>query len=220
MTISPPPRRPLRRRLVSAGLLANAAALVAGARPPAGAMVQAGPPVQTNSLAGQLLVATSEMGDARFFHTVIVVVQHDQRGALGIIVNRPLGVRPLAVLLEALGDKSSPASGQVRVFAGGPVEPGVGFILHSAEYSRHGTIAIDGRLAMTSSVEVLRDLGQGRGPQRSLIAFGYAGWRPGQLEDEMTQRAWFTIPEDPAMVFDDDRAKLWDEATKKRTFPL
>ncbi len=220
MTNALPPSTPLRRRWISAGLLLGAAALVSGARPPSGATVQAGPPVAPNSLAGQFLVATPEMRDPRFFHTVILMVQHDQRGALGIIVNRPIGVRPLVALLEALGDKDSGASGTVRVFAGGPVDPEVGFIVHSAEYRQRGTIAIDGRVAMTSSVEVLRDLGQGRGPQKSLIAFGYAGWRPGQLEDELTQRAWFSIPADPAMVFDDDRAKLWEEATKKRTYPL
>jgi putative transcriptional regulator len=148
------------------------------------------------------------------------MVQHDERGALGIIVNRPIGVRPLASLLQALGDKGGGASGEVRVFAGGPVDPGVGFVVHTAEYTRRGTIAIDGRVAVTSSVEVLRDLGQGRGPQKSLVAFGYAGWRAGQLEDELTQGAWFTVPENPAMVFDGDREKLWDEALKKRTYPL
>ena len=206
----------LARRTVSGGLLCAAALLTAGARPPPGAMV----PTPANSLAGQFLVATPEMRDPRFFHTVILMAQHDQRGALGIAVNRQLGVRPLAVLLEALGDRDSGASGTMRVFAGGPVQPEIGFIVHSAEYSRRGTVAIDGHVSMTSSVEVLRDLGQGRGPQKSLFAFGYAGWGAGQLEGELTQNAWFTIPETPAMVFDDDREKLWDEATKKRTFPL
>jgi putative transcriptional regulator len=203
-----------------AGVLAGAATLVSGARPPPGAAVQAGPPASANSLAGQFLVATPEMTDPRFFRTVILMAQHDERGALGITVNRPLGVRSLASLLEALGDKESRASGTVRVFAGGPVDPGVGFVVHTADYAGRGTIKIDGRVSMTSNVDVLRDLGQGRGPQKSLIAFGYAGWRAGQLEDELTQTAWFTIPEDPAMLFDEDREKLWDDAAKKRTFPL
>ncbi len=220
MKIPPVLPAPLRRRTVVAGLLTGAGALVSGARSPPGATVQAGPPVPTNSLAGQLLVATPEMGDPRFYHTVILMVQHDERGALGIIVNRLIGERPLASLLDALGDKDSGVSGVVRIFAGGPVEPSVGFVVHTADYIRRGTINIDGRVAMTSSVEVLRDLGQGRGPQKSLIAFGYAGWRAGQLEDELTQSAWFSEPENPAMVFDDDREKLWDEATKKRTYPL
>ena len=107
------------------------------------------------------------MGDPRFYHTVILMVQHDERGALGIIVNRLIGERPLASLLDALGDKDSGVSGVVRIFAGGPVEPSVGFVVHTADYIRRGTINIDGRVAMTSSVEVLRDLGQGRGAQKA-----------------------------------------------------
>jgi putative transcriptional regulator len=201
-------------------LLTGASMLTIGARPPPGSSVQLGPPPPADSLAGQLLVATPEMRDPRFFHTVILIVQHEQRGALGIVINRPAGLRPIAALLEALGDSGSHAAGEVQIFAGGPVEPGVGLVVHSAEYTRRGTISIDGRVAVTSSLEVLRDLGQGRGPQKSLVAFGYAGWRAGQLEDELVQGAWFTEPEDPKLVFDEDRAKVWDEALKKRTYPL
>jgi putative transcriptional regulator len=214
-----PATPPGRRRFVTA-LLTGASVLTLGARPSPGSSVQAGPPPSADSLAGQFLVATPEMRDPRFFHTVILMVQHDQRGALGIVINRPVGLRPLAALLEALGDSGSPVAGEVQLFAGGPVEPGVGFVVHSAEYSRRGTISVDGRVAVTSSLEVLRDLGQGRGPQKSLVAFGYAGWRAGQLEDELAQNAWFTEPEDPKLVFDEDRGKLWDEAMKKRTYPL
>jgi putative transcriptional regulator len=214
----PTPRLP--RRTVSATLAVSAALFAAGARPPPGSSVQAGPPPQVDLLAGQFLVAAPEMRDPRFFHTVILMVQHDPRGALGIVINRPVGERPLAALLEALGDSGSHVAGEVQVFAGGPVEPGVGFVVHSAEYTRSGTISVDGRVAVTSSLEVLRDLGQGRGPQKSLVAFGYAGWRAGQLEDELAQGAWFTEPEDPGLVFDEDRVKVWDEAMKKRTYPL
>jgi putative transcriptional regulator len=210
----------LGRRIMSIGALLGAAVMLSGARPPPGAQLQAAPPPHTDSLAGQFLVATPEMGDPRFYHTVILMVQHDEHGALGIIVNRPAGDRPLAKLLEALGQSGSDATGNVQVFAGGPVEPGVGFVVHSAEYSRRGTINVDGHVAVTSNIEVLRDIGQGKGPQKSLIAFGYAGWRGGQLEDELTQGAWFTEPEDPKLVFDEDREKVWDEAMKKRTYPL
>jgi len=208
------------RRTVLGGIALTAALFGSGARSPPAPTDQPGSPAPSDSLAGQFLVATPEMGDPRFSHTVILMVQHNDGGALGITVNRPIGERPLATLLGALGVKGSGASGMIRIFAGGPVQPGVGFIVHTAEYSRRGTINIDGRVAMTSSVEVLRDLGQGRGPRKSLLAFGYAGWHGGQLEDELTQGAWFTIPEDPAMVFDEDREKLWDEAMKKRTVPL
>lgn len=171
-------------------------------------------------LVGQLLVASPDIGDPRFFHAVILIVRHSQDGALGIMINRPIGEQPVAKLLEAIGQDATGVSGSVRVFAGGPVEPGVGFIVHSAEYHRPQTIDIDGRVAVTSSPDVLRDIGHNAGPRKSLVAFGYAGWGPGQLENELAQHAWFTIPEDPKLVFDEDRDKVWDDAKARQTIPL
>jgi putative transcriptional regulator len=172
------------------------------------------------SLAGQLLVATPEMGDPRFQHTVILVVQHDEKGALGIVINRPLEQVPLAKMLDALGLDSKGSDGQVKLFAGGPVQPEIGFIVHSADYHRSGTVDIDGHVAMTTDPEALRDIGRHEGPRQSLVAFGYAGWGPGQLEGELASGGWFTILEDPKLVFDIDRDRLWDEAMKRRTIPL
>jgi putative transcriptional regulator len=172
------------------------------------------------SLAGQLLVATPEMGDPRFQHTVILMVRHDQKGALGIVINRPLEPVSVAKLLNALGLDSEGTEGQVTLFAGGPVQPEVGFIVHTAEYHRSNTVDIDGHLAMTTDPEILRDIGHHAGPRQSLVAFGYAGWGPGQLEGELAANAWFTIPEDTNLVFRMDRDKVWDEATKRRTIPL
>ncbi len=168
------------------------------------------------SLAGQFLVAAPDMGDPRFAETVILMVRHDETGAFGIVINRPVETRSLASLLEALGDKEPSAKGEVQIFAGGPVEPTVGFVVHSAEYHLSGTIDIDGQVAVTSNPEVLRDMGAGKGPAQSLVAFGYAGWGPGQLENEMAQHAWFTEPEDPKLVFDPDRAGLWKKALDRR----
>jgi putative transcriptional regulator len=177
-------------------------------------------PAQRSSLTGQLLVAAPTMGDPRFYQTVILLVRHDQNGAMGIVVNRPLGERPLAALLEALGDKDATAAGSVPIFAGGPVQPEIGFVIHSAEYRLPGTIDIDGRVAMTSSHEILRDIGNNHGPKHSLIAFGYAGWAPGQLEGELERRFWFTAPEDTKLLFEEDRAKVWDNAVAHRTQEL
>jgi len=171
-------------------------------------------------LTGQLLVASSTMGDPRFVQTVILMVRHDRNGALGIVINRPLGDRPLAKLLEALGDKEAAVNGTVRIFAGGPVQPDIGFVLHSADYHRAETVDIDGHVAMTSSREILRDIGNQRGPNKSLIAFGYAGWAPGQLEGELAHGFWFTTPQDAKLVFDDDRDAVWDHAMKRRTQDL
>lgn len=175
---------------------------------------------QRVSLAGQLLVASPDIGDPRFRHAVILMVQHDRNGALGIVINRPVEELPLAKLMQALGQDSKGVSGTVRIYAGGPVQPQKGFIVHSVEYHRSGTIDIDGQLAVTGSPEVLRDIGHNAGPKQSLVAFGYAGWGPGQLEGEMAKDGWFTVKADSHLVFDVDREKLWDEAMKHRTISL
>jgi putative transcriptional regulator len=172
------------------------------------------------SLAGQLLIAAPTMSDPRFHHAVILMVRHNQTGALGIVVNQPLGDRPLAALLGALGEKDPAASGTVRIFIGGPVQPEIGFVVHGTDYQRDDTVKIDGHLAMTSSREVFRDIANNRGPILRLVAFGYAGWAPGQLEAELAQRFWFTTPADPKLVFEEERGKVWDEAMKRRTQDL
>jgi putative transcriptional regulator len=202
-----------RLSVVAAAVLLSASLLNAGLSPPEGAP---SPP----SLAGQLLIATPQMGDPRFYQTVILVVRHDRNGALGIIINRPLQDRSLASLLPALGEKDAGVAGSIRIFAGGPVQPEIGFVLHSPDYHRPETVEIDGRVAMTSSVQVLRDIANGRGPSKSLIAFGYAGWTSDQLEGELRQRAWFTAEDDQKLIFDEDRNKVWEEAMKHRTQDL
>ena len=175
---------------------------------------------QRASLAGQLLVATPSMGDPRFYQTVIMLVRHDRTGAMGIVVNRPLQERPLAALLEALGEKADGAAGNVRIFAGGPVQPELGFVLHSAEYRRADTMEIDGHVAMTSSREILRDIAANRGPKQSLVAFGYAGWAPGQLEGELVQGVWFTARADAKLIFEEERERVWENAVTRRTQDL
>lgn len=167
------------------------------------------------SLAGQLLIATPVMGDPHFANTVILMVRHNKDDAMGITINRAIGERPLAALMDEIGEDATGVEGTIRVFVGGPVQAEAGFILHDSTYRRVGTIDIDGRVAMTSSPQILRDIGQHAGPRRYLVAFGYAGWGPGQLEGELAQRAWITTPEDPALVFDADRAKVWDLATAR-----
>ena len=169
------------------------------------------------SLAGQFLIATTAMRDPRFDHAVILILRHDGDGAFGIVINRPLGQRPMADLLGA-GDTA--ASRNVQVFSGGPVQPNMGFVVHSTDYHRAETLDVDGRVAMTSSREVLRDIADKKGPAKALIAFGYAGWAPGQLEAELARNVWYTAPEDPGLVFDDDRDKVWEHATARRTQDL
>jgi putative transcriptional regulator len=172
------------------------------------------------SLAGQLLVASPSMGDPRFDRTVILMVRHNKDGAFGIVVNRPVGERPLAGLLEMLGEKDATVAGKVRIFAGGPVQPELGFVIHSTDYHGPGTVDINARLAMTSSRDILRDIGNAKGPKQSLIAFGYAGWAPGQLEAELARRDWSIAPGESKLIFDEDRDKVWESGYSQRTQDL
>jgi putative transcriptional regulator len=202
--------RPL---LALAAILLPAALVHAALQSPTQAPGQA-------SLAGQILIASPGLRDPRFDHTVILMVRHSAGGALGIVLNRPLGERPLASLLDAIGEKNSGIAGSLRIFSGGPVQPEIGFVIHSTDYHRPETIEIDARLAMTSSREILRDIASRHGPEKMLVAFGYAGWGPGQLENELAQRTWFTAAEDAKLIFDLDRDKVWDDAMAHRTQDL
>jgi putative transcriptional regulator len=172
------------------------------------------------SLAGQLLIATPTMADPRFSQSVILMVKHDRDGALGIIINHLAAERPLATVLRAVGEDAEGVSGTVQIFIGGPVQPEVGFVVHSPDYHRPETLDVDDHVAMTSNREILRDIATKHGPRQSLIAFGYAGWGAGQLEGELERRAWYTAPDDPDLVFGIDREKVWDEAVKRRTQDL
>jgi len=183
-------------------------------------LAPAAEPADTPSLTGQLLIASPTIGDPRFSHTVILMVKHDSEGALGIVINRPVGEEPIASLLEGTGEDVSGIEGKLRIFYGGPVQPDLGFVVHSADYRQQETIDIDGRVAMTASRQILRDIGHHRGPQKTLFALGYAGWGPGQLEGEMARHDWFTTPEEPKLIFDDDRGNLWEDAMARRTREL
>lgn len=207
------PKRSSRVAIALGALLASATLAIA-------ALPKTAPEPEVDAAPGQFLVATSEIGDPRFYHAVILMVRHDKTGAFGIIINHPLGDRPLASVLAAIGEDATGVAGNVRLFAGGPVQPQIGCIVHSLDYRRAETIGIDGHLAVTISPEVLRDIGHDHGPRQRLVAFGYAGWGAGQLEGELAQGAWFTEPEDPKLVFEEDPTKVWDAAMARRSFPL
>jgi putative transcriptional regulator len=171
-------------------------------------------------LTGQLLVASETMGDPRFRHTVLVMVRHNAEGAMALIINRPIGEQPVVALLEAIGEKSEGVTGTVPIYEGGPVERERGFVLHSSDYRRDGTLSVTADVSVTASPEIFRDIaGPGR-PGKFLVAFGYAGWAAGQLENEILHNAWSTIPFDIKLVFDADRDKLWERALERRTRDL
>ena len=168
------------------------------------------------SLAGQLLIASPELRQPAFDHAVILLAKHTRDGAFGIVINRPGKMLPIADLLTAFGADTSGVNGDIQVFIGGPVDPGIGFVLHSSEYQTSDTLDIDGRVALTIAPDVLRDIGLGKGPRKSLATFGYAGWAPAQFDNELAHGVWINMPEDPLLVFDEDRAKLWDEALARQ----
>ena len=120
------------------------------------------------SFTGQLLIASPDLHQPEFDHAVILLAQHTREGALGIVINRPAKQRPIADLLKAFGADAAGISGTIGVFLGGPVDPGVGLVLHSAEYNRPDTLDIDGRVALTIGPDVIRDIGLGKGPEKSL----------------------------------------------------
>jgi len=195
----------IKRWLVVAVALALPATVLHAARPTAPGV--AGP----TSLAGQLLIASPELRQPEFDHAVILLAKHTREGAVGIIINRPGKMHPIADLVTAFGGDAAGVRGDIQIFSGGPVDPGIGFVVHSAEYQTPDTLDIDGRVALTLAPEVLRDIGLEKGPRKSLAAFGYAGWAPAQLDNELAHGVWMTLPEEPAIVFDGDRAKLWDD---------
>jgi putative transcriptional regulator len=172
------------------------------------------------SLAGHILIASPTLRDPNFDHTVVLMVRHNREGAFGIVINRQLGERSFAKILEAIGEKDDTVTGTMRIFSGGPVQTELGFVIHSADYHRPETVDIDGHLALTASRDILRDIIAKRGPEKSLVAFGYAGWAAGQLENELALRGWYTAPEDPKLIFDEDREKVWDTAMAHRTQDL
>ncbi len=190
--------------LTAAALLAPAAVLHAA--------LPAEPDISgRTSFAGQLLIASPWITDP-FNHAVVLIAQHSRDGAIGIVINRPIDRRPIASLLKTIGGDARGITDSVRVFLGGPVSPGLAFVLHSADYHRPDTIDIDGNVALSDAADVLRDIGFGKGPSKSLVAFGYAGWAPSQLENELAHGGWITAPENPELVFDDDRSQVWTDA--------
>lgn len=206
---------PLLALLVLAGLLALGSGLKSTTDRQGAAVVE-----ESASFTGQFLVATDELNDPRFVRTVVYMIHHDAGGAMGLVVNRPLGDASVADLLARLGLEGKGVSGDILVHYGGPVEPERGFVLHTAEYKIEGTQIVKDGIAITSQPEILRAIGAGNGPRRSLLALGYAGWAPGQLEAEIKAGAWVVVPADESLVFDKNYGKKWERAMARRTINL
>lgn len=164
-------------------------------------------------LSGKLLIAMPGMTDPRFEHSVVFICAHSPEGAMGLIVNKPSADVTLGDILAQMDLDASDRTKSTQVFFGGPVEMGRGFILHSGEYDNDAsTLKVDDAFSMTATRDILEIMAAGNGPANSLAALGYAGWSPGQLEDELMQNAWLTCDADPAIVFSDDHDGKWQAA--------
>lgn len=166
-------------------------------------------------LSGQLLIAMPGMQDERFAKTVIYMCAHTPEGAMGLVLNQALDSLTFPDLLEQLGIEEEIGATDVRVHVGGPVEAGRGFVLHSADYSQEATLPVDDGIALTATVDILKAIARGRGPRKSLLALGYAGWGPGQLDDEIKANGWLQAPADPELVFDLNLDNKWERAIGK-----
>jgi putative transcriptional regulator len=167
-------------------------------------------------LSGQLLLSMPGIGDPRFERVVIAMCLHDDDGALGLVVNSRMGALSVRGLMEQLDIDPGVTPADAMVMQGGPVEPGRGFVLHSAEYDGQSTISVSGARGtlwgLTSTLDVLKDIAAGKGPQRWLATLGYTGWGAGQLEGEMTRHGWMTAPGDTGLLFETPLAARWGTA--------
>jgi putative transcriptional regulator len=166
-------------------------------------------------LSGHMLVAMPGMQDPRFARTVICVVAHSADGAMGIVVNKPIDGLSFDELLGQLGLEPVPPHRRIRMLQGGPVDGGRGFVLHTPDWSTDGSLTVTKDLAMTASIDILKAIAGGGGPRRGVLALGYAGWGPGQLEEEIQRNAWLSVPADEDLLFDEADGAKWRLAMAK-----
>lgn len=170
-----------------------------------------------NYLTGRLLLAMPAMGDPRFHKAVIYVCAHDENGAMGLVINHTLPGIDLSQLLEQLNIMAAEANAMVAapVMSGGPVETARGFVLHSNDFRQADTIRIDDDFSVTGTIDALKAIANGQGPEQMLFILGYAGWSPGQLDAEIQQNAWLIADPDPDLIFRAAADEKWMRAVQK-----
>jgi len=178
------------------------------------------PQLDDGYLDGQLLIAMPGMQDTRFARSVIYLCAHSDDGAMGLSINQPaerVTLNDLLVQLDIVPEHERIAiperARRIQINRGGPVETGRGFVLHSDDYfSENATLPIDGGIALTATVDILRDIANGQGPASAMLALGYAGWAPGQLESEIQANGWLHAPADADIIFASDPAEKYGRA--------
>ncbi|HEY0293060.1 MAG TPA: YqgE/AlgH family protein [Hansschlegelia sp.] len=174
-------------------------------------------------LDGQVLVAMPTLADDRFARTVIYVCAHSAEGAMGIVVNKPaphISFPDLLVQLDVISAgeeiRLPDRANDIQILRGGPVESGRGFVLHSADFAiEDSTLPIDDGICLTATLDILKAIARGDGPEKALLALGYAGWAPGQLETEIQANGWLNCPADRALVFGDEADTKYERALAK-----
>ena len=165
-------------------------------------------------LQGQLLVATPLIGSSCFHKSSIYLFAHNQEGAMGVIINQPIETVDYGTLLEECEMPERIAEEDISVYYGGPVDRHRGFVLHSNDYSTEGTLFRSEVASVTASTKILRDMMAGNGPRKALLAVGCAGWGPGQLEQELEENSWITVPASEELIFDIDNDMKWGMASQ------
>lgn len=164
---------------------------------------------------GQLLVAMPTMPDPRFAKTVIYMCAHSEEGAMGLVVNRLAEELNFQDLMSQVGLEDVQVRRRIEIHFGGPVESGRGFLLHSSEFEHDGTMPVDDHIALTASVDMLKEIAEGGGPGKCLLALGYSGWGPGQLDQEIQGNGWLNVDADEDLVFGRDLESKWEKAVAK-----
>jgi putative transcriptional regulator len=157
-----------------------------------------------------------QMLDERFARSVVYLCAHsDEAGAMGLVINKPLGSLTMGELFAQLDISPDGIVKERPVHFGGPVEAGRGFVLHTADYNEEATLVVGGNIALTATLDILRAIGNGQGPRQSLFALGYAGWAPGQLDAEIQANGWLSVAADDDIIFHPDYDRKWRRALGK-----
>ena len=170
---------------------------------------------ENNYLSGQMLIAMPGMTDPRFEKAVIYICAHNEDGAMGLVVNRLIESMTFPEMLKQLDIEPSESEDVIRVLLGGPVDQARGFVLHSPDYLQDASMVVDDDVALTATIDILRAIADGAGPRNRLLALGYAGWGPGQLDSEILYNGWLNVSADDDLVFGEDLDAKWERAMAK-----
>ena len=172
-------------------------------------------PITAPYLEGELLIAMPAMGDPRFAKSVIYLCAHSEDGAIGLVINRLIDSLTFPELLSHLNISQPPTNTELPVHYGGPVESGRGFVLHSVDFVEDDTLVIEGNIGLTATLDIVKAIARGDGPARNLLALGYSGWEPGQLEAEIQENTWLNVAADDDLLFEGGVKDKWERALAK-----